>query len=257
MSYDPYNPWESWEFATTFSRTRRAAVRLLKSTVFNLNKVAVALYRTRRVAIPIFKSIGYKLSEVTVTLSRKRRNVLAERDRKAMLARGRQENLERHKTELEEKQQRIDRLEARLSAMEQRQTEEWIGLWKTLKLTTGDTMPPSVRFPPKSAEPTPSIGRKGLYKGLNEAFREPKATAPQPRDPAPQPSVPPVPPAELLSFLQLAIPARTDDYLRQLALVAAHANRIATTSRLLGMELGKILDDRCRSPDPERNPWLG
>ena len=59
------------------------------------------------------------------------------------------------------------------------------------------------------------------------------------------------------TFLQIAIPARADDYLRQLALVAVHSNNIATTSRLLRLELGKILDDRCRSSDPARNPWLG
>jgi hypothetical protein len=214
------------------------------------------------------------VSEAAAALSKERATALAERDRQAKLAQAKQDELERQKSELQEKQQRISRLEARLAAMERRQTEELTGLWRTLKpsppattprgeagksATRGTAHPPAapVRSPPKPAETALVTGFKGLLKDLNEKFREPKTEVPPSAAPPPQPQEPPVPPAELLSFLQLAIHARADDYLRQLALVAAHANSIGTTSRLLRMELGNILDDRCRSSDPERNPWLG
>ena len=98
-------------------------------------------------------------------------------------------------------------------------------------------------------------GFKGLLKDLNEKFREPKTEVPSSAATTPNPRNSAVPPAELLSFLQLAIPARVDDYLRQLALVAAHANSIGTASRLLRMELATLLEDRAHSPDPDRNPW--
>jgi flagellar motility protein MotE (MotC chaperone) len=214
------------------------------------------------------------VSEAAAALSKERATALAERDRQAKLAQSKQDELDRQKTELQEKQQRISQLEARLAAMERRQIEELTGLWRTLKpsppapsprgeerrIATGGAAPPPagpVRSPPKPAEPALVAGFKGLLKDLNEKFREPKTAIPPSAEPPPQPQEPPVPPAELQTFLQIAIPARADDYLRQLALVAAHANSIGTTSRLLRMELGNILDDRCRSSDPARNPWLG